>query len=61
MYTPGNNKTADRAAVNQTPLTYSLGYRALCVFDFFFLFLIHTQHYCALENLKDSLCLTEEE
>lgn len=36
MYIPGNKKTADRAAVKQTPLTYSLGYRALCVFDFFF-------------------------
>lgn len=59
MYIPGNNKTADCAAVNQTPITYSLGYRAICVFDFFF-FLIHTQCCCALENLKDSYALQKK-
>lgn len=36
MYIPGNNKTADCAAVNQTPVTYSLGYRALWSLWLFF-------------------------
>lgn len=59
MYIPGNNKTADCAAINQTPITYSLGYRALWCLQLFFL--IYSHCCCALENLKDSLCFTAEE